>query len=195
MGQTMILWEKGHEGGITRPMNKVKAFDNLRDAYDILIKHGVKCCLFCGTLLGIYRDNDFISYDDDVDIWADTTTLQNRIKIEDELRQVGFYVPPMGDKDKPVDPKTNAPFSDTVAIRNGEKVEIWWFAKIGNQYVYDIYRQPPCIKHDEKYYHDFPQVIFKGKLFNVPHYTEEYVALLYGFDWRIPQKGKKYANS
>jgi phosphorylcholine metabolism protein LicD len=182
----MILWENGWDKD--RPMNKEVAFKNLFLAYAILNKHGVKCCLSHGALLGAYRDKDFIDWDDDIDLWADMATSKNRLAMEQELRDAGFYVPPIGDKDKPVNPETNMPYSDTVAIKDGEKIEIWWFVKQGDQYVYDIYRDS-SIKLDKKFYEPLSSIYFKGVEFNCPSYLEEWLTIAYG-DWKTPSKGR-----
>jgi len=181
----MILWEKGWEGGKTRPMNKDNAFKNLCVVYDILNKHGVKCCLSHGALLGAHRDKDLIGGDNDIDLWADMATSGNRLAMEQELRDVGFYVPPIGDKDKPVDPETNMPYSDTVAIKDGEKIEIWWFVKQNNFYVYDIYRDSH-IKFSKRFYEPLSKILLRGVEFNCPSHIEDWLSLVYG-DWKKPK--------
>jgi hypothetical protein len=40
----------------------------LTKIYDILNAHNIKVFLTCGTLLGAIRDNDFIEWDDDIDL-------------------------------------------------------------------------------------------------------------------------------
>ena len=143
-------------------------------------------------MLGAYRDNDIIPYDDDIDIGADIATAQNRLKMEQELRDLGYLVPPIGDRSKPVNPIDNMPYSDTVAIRDGEKIEIWWFQKIGNEYCYDVYRPPVELKHNEKYYDTLSKFNFKGKEFDIPNQIDEWIVMMYSNDWNIPQKGRKY---
>jgi hypothetical protein len=145
-------------------------------------------------MLGVYRDGDFIPYDDDSDLGADIATAGKRLEAEERLREMGFYVPPIGDPTKPVSPINNHPYSDTVAIRDGEKVEVWWFEKRGDKYIYDVYRQH-WLKHDEKYYDKLGEIDFKGNKFAIPSHIEDWLVMMYGNDWRIPQKGRKYNNS
>jgi hypothetical protein len=189
----MILWEIGQEGGRTRPIDRDKLFKNLSDLWDVFQNNGIKCWLSHGTMLGVYRDGDFIPYDDDCDISAVMDT-GNREKAEEELRELGFFVPPLGDRTKPVNPENNMPYSDTVAIRDGEKIEVWWFVKDNDKYSYDIYRPPACLVHDQKYYDDLKTISFKGKTFNIPNHIEDWLVMMYS-DWKIPQKGRKYNNS
>jgi hypothetical protein len=189
------LWEIGQEGGRTRPINKEVLFQNLLEVVKVFSDFGIKCWLSHGTMLGVYRDGDFISYDDDADVGADISTSKRRLEAEEELRKRGFFVPPIGDKTKPVDKRINMPYSDTVAIRDGEKVEVWWFQKEGDTYIYDIHRQPPCLHHNEKYYDILSEINFKGHIFPIPSYIEEWLKMMYGDSWNIPQEGRKYNNS
>ncbi len=47
---------------------KDAALEHLRDADDILYPEGVDYCLMFGTLIGLFRHNGFIPWDDDMDI-------------------------------------------------------------------------------------------------------------------------------
>ena len=47
---------------------KDAALRHLRDADEILRSEGVDYCLMFGTLLGLLRHDDFIPWDDDLDI-------------------------------------------------------------------------------------------------------------------------------
>ncbi len=71
-------------------MNKEIALNNLVEISKILEKYKVKYWLTDGTLLGLYRENNFISYDKDTDIGVDFETfniecfleLKNNFKIQ-----------------------------------------------------------------------------------------------------------------
>jgi hypothetical protein len=55
-------------------INKESALTNLSELNEILKKHNVKYWIQDGTLLGYYRDKDFINHDNDLDIgikWKD----------------------------------------------------------------------------------------------------------------------------
>lgn len=188
----MILWEQGQEGGKTRPINRDNLYKNLCVLTDVLTKYGIKWWLTHGTMLGAYRENNFIEYDDDADIGADIATSGHRLEAEQELRDLGFFVPPLGDRGKPVDPLSNMPYSDTVGIKDGEKIEIWWYEKRGDKYLYDVYRQPVCLIHDARYYDTLSTMDFRGRKFNIPNHIEEWLVMMYGEDWSIPQRGRKY---
>lgn len=186
------IWECGQEGGRTRPINKEVLYKNLCDFCDVFESLGIKYWLSHGTMLGVYRDGDFITGDDDADIGACMSDREKGVKAEILLRNRGFYVPPTGDPRKPIDPQSNMPYSDTVAIRDGEKIEVWWFAQKDGQYIYDIYREPE-LHHDKKFYDELRYFDFKGRLFPIPNYAEEWLTMMYD-NWKIPQK-RKYNRS
>lgn len=180
------IWARGQEGGVTRPIDKYVLYRNTLDVYTVFKEHGIKCWLSHGTMLGVYRDGDFISYDDDSDLGADISTSARRLDAEEKLREMGYFVPRSNEE--------GMPFSDTVAIKDGEKVEVWWYEKRGDKYIYDVHRQH-WLKHDEKYYDTLGEIDFKGNKFAIPSHIEEWLVMMYSHDWRIPQKGRKYNNS
>jgi hypothetical protein len=192
------IWELGQHGGRTRPINQTALYRNLVEVCEVFNRHKIRCWLSHGTMLGVYRDGDFISYDDDADITADMRDKDKALAAEEELRQRGFFVPPQGDPKKPISPKDNMPYADTVAIRDGEKVEIWWFTRKTENgqdvYVYDELRPPPELRHDAKYYDTLDRINFKGHVFFTPSHLKEWIVMMYGQDWNVPQEGIKYNN-
>jgi hypothetical protein len=187
------LWERGQEGGITRPINRDALYKNLKDVYEVFQEHGIKCWLSHGTMLGVYRDGDFIPWDDDADVGADIRTADRRLEAEEKLRDMGFFVPQIGDRTRPVSEVDNMPYHDTVAIRDGEKIEVWWYEKIGDKYVYDVDRHA-WLQHPEKYYDTLATIDFKGTHFNIPSHIEQWLEMMYSSDWNVPQEGRKYNN-
>lgn len=183
-------WERGQAGGRTRPMDRDVLFTNLVEIHNVFNKHGIRHWLSHGTCLGVIRDGNFIEWDDDADIGLD---FSDRKKIEPALRELqrrGFYIPPC-DPSKPVATE-NAPYYDMVAIRDGEKVEGWFFEKKGDFYIYD---QPRCgndLKHPAEYYETLDSYDFKGVQFNIPQNISDWLVMMYGDNWYIPNKQRKY---
>lgn len=180
------IWERGQEGGITRPINCEQLFNNLCEVSECLTKHGLKHWLSHGTILGAYRDNALIPWDDDVDLGLDYSQRHLMKPVEDEMRERGYFVPEDGVE--------GMPHYDTVFIRDGEKIECWWFEKFGDHYIYDKPRCGNTLKHDAKYYDELKEFKFRGRYFRIPNHIEDYLVMMYSADWMFPQKGRKYNN-
>lgn len=188
----LVIWERGQMGGRTRPINRDILFKNLVDVHKILDKYNIKHWLSHGTMLGVYRDGNFIAWDDDVDIGLDFSQRELIKPALKELENMGFFIPE-GDPNKPIT-KDNAPYYDTNFIRDGEKIEGWWFEKKGDFYVYDEKRCGNDLKHPAKYYDELQDFNFKGVSFKIPNHIENWLVMMYSSDWKIPQEGRKYNN-
>lgn len=184
------IWERGQAGGRTRPIDRDALFRNLVEVSSCLTKHGIKHWLSHGTMLGAYRDQNFIAWDDDVDISLDFSQRKQIYPVIDEMRAAGYIVTE-GDPTRPID-KDNAPYYDTNFIRDGEKIEGWWFEKEGDFYVYDKPRCGYSLKHPAKYYDDLQDFVFRGVTFKIPNHIEDWLTMMYDANWRIPNKDKKY---
>lgn len=185
-------WERGQEGGRSRPMDRDILFKNLVEIHEVLWKNGIDHWLSHGTCLGAIRENNFIEWDDDADIGL---YFKDREKIKPVIRELerrGFYVPP-SDPTKPVS-KENAPYYDLVAIKDGEKVEGWFFEKKGDFYIYDYPRCGNDLKHPAEYYDRLDSYDFRGVQFNIPGNIVAWLEMMYGDTWYIPNKNKKYNN-
>lgn len=72
-------------------LDKKEVLKDIKTIYDILNKHNMKCFLYGGTLLGAYRNNDFIHNDTDVDL-VYCGLASDFFNIEKELSDVGFLL-------------------------------------------------------------------------------------------------------
>lgn len=188
----LVCWERGQAGGRIRPIDRDILFRNLVDVCAVLSDYGIKHWISHGTMLGVYREGNFIPWDDDADLGIDFKyrgTVQFAEAIE-ELRKMGFYVPP-SDPNKAID-KDNAPYYDLFAIKDGEKVEGWCFEKKGDFYIYDQNRCGNILKHPAKFYDKLGTIDFRGTEFKTPNLVEEWLVMMYGPDWNIPDKNAKY---
>lgn len=185
------IWEYGLEAGRTRPLNQELAFKNLVDFKNTCDKLGVKFCLSHGTMLGVWRDSKFIPWDDDVDVAIFDVSKLDKLAVR--LRKLGFFVPPKCTNPQDIaNPKKECPYYDFVAIRNGEKIEAWYFEKIGNYYVYDHYRVGSDLKHPSYFYEPLQDYEWRGRTWKVPNNLNEYLIFMYGRKWNIPNKDRKY---
>lgn len=186
-------WERGQAAGRSRPLDPDLLFQNLLDVKKVFDKHGLKFWISHGTLLGAIRDNQFILWDDDADIAMDFSQRHLVEPALKELRALGFYIPP-SDPNKPID-KENSPYYDLHMIRNGEKVEAWFFEKKGDFWVYDEPRCKNDLKHPAKYYDVLEDFVFRGVTFKRPSHLNDWLVMMYGTGWKTPDPNKKYNNN
>lgn len=186
------VWQRGQFGGTCRPINREVLFKNLCEIHKVLNENGITHWLSHGTVLGVYRENNFIEWDDDADFsyyFSDRNSLQ-MLEALDELRAKGFYIPP-SDPSKPVD-KNNSCYYDLVFIKDGEKCEGWGFEKIGNEYIYDLKRSGRALAHPAHFYDTLDTIDFKGVQFNTPNNLLSYLTMMYGSNFMVPDPNKKY---
>jgi hypothetical protein len=187
-------WERGQMDGRTRMLDTESLFKNLLTVKKVFDKYGLRFWLSHGTLLGVYRDNQFILHDDDADISMDFSQRELANEAVKELReQYGFYVP-NADPTKPIG-NENAPYYDLHMILEGSKTEAWFFEKKGNYWIYDEPRCKNDLKHPAKYYDTLGTIMFRGVEFNCPNHVEEYLTMMYGPSFMTPDKNKKYNNN
>lgn len=191
-GSDVPLWEKGQHGGRTRPINRNTLFAITKEVTDLFTELGIRYCLSHGTALGVRRNGDTIAWDDDVDLAVFMTDKPKFTEARNRLRTMGFFVPDEGNPAKPVDLQTNMPWYDFVAIKDGEKIECWFFDKIGKFYIYDKKRDGLTIPED--LFDTFSTIQWRGCTFNVPSNIERFLDLMYGKDWDVPDQNKKYNN-
>jgi len=191
-GKDTPCWQKGQFGGTLRPINRDILFKNLEEIHEVLDFYGITHWLSHGTVLGVYRENNFIAWDDDADFsyYFSDRDSQDMEEALEELKLRGFYIPP-SDPYKPVD-LNNAPYYDLVFIRDGEKCEGWGFEKKGNEYIYDEGRNGRTLAHPAHFYDTLDTINFKGLLYNTPHNLHEYLVMMYGESYMKPDPNKKY---
>ena len=196
-GPNIPLWELGQHGGRTRPIDRNALFRNLVDVKGVFDGLGITFALSHGTMLGVYRDGDFIPWDDDVDIILFVEDKPKFKEARASLEKLGFFIPPEGNPSKPVcatGPNVNMPWYDFVAIRDGEKIEGWFFEKKGNFYIYDEPRAKSDLKHPSRFYEPLANYEWKGLMWKIPNHIEDYLVLMYGKKWKTPDKNRKYNN-
>jgi phosphorylcholine metabolism protein LicD len=160
------------------PMNKEQMWENLLDVKEAFDGAGILFTLEMGTLLGAYRDNDFISWDDDSDFLAFQKDKEKINGLKEGLRAKGFLIP------------EDVPASDVVFVRGGEKLDFWLFKRNSDtgKYQYDPERCPKWPEYDGEYLNFLSPIMFKGKEFLAPMNTLKFIELHYGKNWNIPTK-------
>ncbi|MBO1926352.1 hypothetical protein J3998_02075 [Thiomicrorhabdus sp. 6S2-11] len=152
-------------------IDKSIASENLLLLKSVLDKDGVFFGLIYGTLLGAYRDNDFISHDEDADIYI---LDEDRIKVIDLLfflREKGFEV---------------ARYENDLlsVIRKNDYIDIYIFKKsFGGRKCNGDFLPNRFFKKTSK-------IEFLGCIFNAPGTVEDFLEFAYGKTWKTPIKNK-----
>ena len=120
-----------------------------------------------GTLLGYYRENDFISHDLDMDFGVQVSSLEEFEVIEKYLINNGFNRTKEFYFNKKEDDKVS---SDTIFFMTNA---------LGNPTRYEVY-------HYEIPFSGLKECDFKNLKVKVPANTEEYLRTLYGEDFKTP---------
>jgi hypothetical protein len=151
-------------------LDKDKGYKLLDEIHDIFKMYNVDFWLSEGTALGVFRDNDLIEHDDDVDIGISGINYTKFLNlIIPELKKNKYYV-------------------DNI-------YDFYWIEK--DNFIIDInILLPDNISVDKFERSDdiipllqtFYKKIWRNKIWNLP--TEDYYECLYGNDWMIPQRKK-----
>ena len=172
---TQVPWEVGvRKDG---DMNQKVMTRNLLDFKLIMNKHGIEFMLIFGTLLGAIREGGLIEYDTDADVACLETNHRMIHRVVTDLLGLGFKIVP----------RDYSPLHDMFFIRDGEKIEIWWFCDTGTEWLYD-----KSIRYPKSFFDTTEQVDFLGNTFKVPNNPKEFLTLTYGNDWVTPDRNKRY---
>lgn len=178
----LVPWERGvrQKGGL---MNIETMSKNLLDFKETMDKFGVPFVLVFGTLLWYMREHDFKVHDADVDVACfnefirkDHWKLKN---IKEDLRNKEFKVIGNDECYLHID----------FFIRNGEKIEIWWFDKIDNEWIFG-----DTCRYSAHFFDKLEEINLLGTTFKIPSYPEKMLKITYGKDWRIPNPKGHWLN-
>ena len=97
---------------------KSVAIDLLRKTISILEEFDVNYCLISGTLLGYVRHDDFIPWDDDIDLLVDETLIDKLDLISEKYPEINLFKGTKYDS-------TKICFSDGMEIPENENVIEW----------------------------------------------------------------------
>ena len=166
-------------------MNKKIALNNLIEITNILKKYNIKHWLTDGTLLGLYRDKDFISHDKDTDIGVDfdTFTVDCFLELKNNfnIKHIFGYVED----------------SFEIALeKNGVKTDLFFFYKKDKSYYHSAFsewRTDSYRRIDYIYdFFDIKSTIFLNNNFNIPSDPLKFIITKYGEDWNIPNSNWSY---
>lgn len=162
-------------------INKEKALLNLIELDQLFRKIKVEYWLTCGTLLGFYRENDFIGHDKDTDICIDSKDFNGYVL--KRIKSKGFEVI-----------NFFGTIEDGFEIsfrKNGVKLDIFLFYKREKWYnsVYSDFKDNDYLKHNYIYDpFEISEKVFLGYSFKVPKDTEKWIISHYGTNYKNPDK-------
>ena len=150
----------------------------------ILNKLDIKWWLSAGTILGIYRDGDFIPHDTDIDIGVEGDHYNNKEKLnklvsafEDEgftMVRTTYY------KKHPIQ----------IAFIDKQNIifDIFFYYPVFDKMI------APCrvgsIVKPSSLFSTLGEIKFKGHTYYTPNNIEEYLIVRYGKNWNIPKTSK-----
>lgn len=155
-------------------INKEHSSFMLLRTKEILNKHNIPFLLIGGTLLGAYRDGDFIEYDKDMDIaFFDDKRIINIIE-SGEFARYGIKV--IREKDH-----------IWSLLYENDYLDLYFYTEGKEYYECDTLRLP------KEFMNSNTEIEFLGVKFKTVSDIEKYFVYTYGNDWKehIPNKHKK----
>jgi len=153
---------------------------DLLDIKEILNKHDIEFWLIFGTLLGAIRDNDFLAWDDNINIAVyEEDFLPKIYDIKESFIEKGFIFR--------IIPKKIGTKINLHRFKHKNSLEALF---LDENYKNNRYRLSNSFKHPRKYFEEYGTIKFKGGIFRVPSPAEKYLSFLYK-DWKTPISLKK----
>jgi len=170
---------------------------------DVLENNNIKFFLSFGTLLGAIREQNFIKWDNDIDIGFKTNYFSNNpelwYKVVKELNE--FNITPnviwynhastsmLYKYEVFTDIYKSIPqyYTDTISM------DIYYHIKRGDRYYVDL--QGLQYFFPDKFISNLGKIDFLGREFNTPLNPEEYLTFMYGKNWSKPKKKAKGTNN
>lgn len=162
-----------------KQIDRIKAFDNLKILIRVLTDAGVSVSPAFGTLLGIIRENNFIEWDEDIDLFILKEDKEKFLNALWDLKEEGFELIRQE--------RVGHLYS---IIRNGEYIDFYVMEPVspevrttlGGGFVF------------EKYLTDLIDWNFNGLTVKIPREYEQCLEFMYG-DWRTPVQYANYKMS
>jgi len=159
-------------------LDKKQALEDLTIIKKVFDKNEVNFWLVGGTLLGVIRDDDFISIDDDIDVAVyEEEFLLKFNELKEDFMLEGFI---FRNVKKALGTKINLYRFD---VFNTQK------SSIDGLVLKNKYRYSRTKRYPKKYFEKYGTIDFKGISFRVPSPPEKYLSTIY-IDWRTPVKSK-----
>ena len=164
-------------------MELSKRFNFLCEVKEILEENKVKFWLDFGTLLGFYRQGDFLETDPDIDIGVERCEQD---KVINAMLILGRSFKINTRVEKGVLAGYKIMFEDTW-------IDIAFYFPYEDKLIWLISQWDKVMVFDKKYFDELQDLEVKGVKFKIPNHIEELMVLKYGEDWRRPfAPGEEY---
>lgn len=157
-------------------MDKKFALPVLKEAYQLLLSIDVKSWLTDGTLLGFYREGDFIGHDGDVDLAINAKNWKETIL--PLMESNGFEVIRI---EGVVGNGLEYSFK-----KNGISIDFFFFYEEDGKFWHSAWLKGIQLKFAYPKFNT-KQITFLDETFDVPENEETYLKIKYGSGWNVPQ--------
>jgi len=158
----------------------------LLEVKSVLDKAEIPFWIDFGTLLGFYRQGDFLETDPDIDLGIKRKYQDKVIEIAPELSKIGKVI-------TRVDIGNGRYLAGYKIYRDDLWIDIAFFWECEGKYILPISQWEKVMVFKKEYYDNLTDLEIKGVKFKMPEKIEEYLILHYGEDWRRPfKKGEEY---
>lgn len=169
------------------PMNQASAKAVLLEANEIMNQLGVTFFLRQGTCLGAVRENAIIPWDDDIDIGSVIGHYGLTQKsVHHVMKQV---VVAFTERGFSTESGQTSEFQWVSLVKASVRIDWECFQVIRGNILHF-----PLQKFPVRLFENLREIDFLGGKFFVPNPPEEYLAMKYGPEWRIPKKAGAYEN-
>ena len=169
-GNNMYYYDSERFKPSYQPINKDESKLILEDCLKVFNNNNLEFSLCMGTLLGAFRNGDFIDWDYDIDVavkYEDKTSILDCIP---EFEKFGIKV---------------CRYDGALLSleRNNSYIDFYFFKK----YYYLWRKCVPGIVTRNSFIEDTKKINFLGTEYNIPSETDGYLKYHYG-DWKTPNK-------
>ena len=169
--------------------------ETVKTVQEILSDTGVFFFFDMGTLLGIVREGRLLKHDMDIDIAVVVNSEEEKTALRESLVARGcairysYSIEELGTVEESFMMK-DIKFDINYYLREDENdVCYLMFEEPGREYPYG---QLSVVKLSSPHIAELQMKDFNGTQINVPKNAEDYLAVRYGENWRIPDKGYIY---
>lgn len=147
---------------------------------DVLEKLGMIYRITDGTILGLYRNGNFIPHDNDIDV--DVLDFANNGLLHKKMLAIGMKLGRKVVYKKKI--------QQLVYYNDAEIVFdiVFWHSR--GDLIYNYSEKGYERVQKKKYFENLLQIEYKGKKYFMPSHIEEWLEMRFGKDWKIPKTYK-----